>query len=96
MVFKLFKSLRIGGDDPKVAKKNQRDKEVDYRGFTIIPNPSKSSGGWTTEGDIEREIDSEVHIEHFIRAETHTELEQAVSHTITKAKRIIDEKSDLA
>ena len=36
-------------------------------------------------------VDGEVRSEHFIRAETHTDPEQAISHTITKAKRIVDE-----
>jgi hypothetical protein len=89
MIFKLIKNQFARGADSEVAS---RDRAIEYEGFTIIPAPRKTSNGWTTEGDIEREVDGEARSEHFIRAETHTDPEQAISHTITKAKRIIDEQ----
>ena len=89
MIFKFIKNQFARGADSKVAS---RDRAVEYEGCTIIPVPRKTGNGWTTEGDIEREVDGEIHSEHFIRAETHTDPEQAISHTITKAKRIIDEQ----
>ena len=89
MIFKFIKNQLTRGADSEAAS---RARAVDYEGCTIIPTPRKSANGWTTEGEIEREVDGEVRSEHFIRAETHTEQEQAISHTITKAKRIIDEQ----
>ena len=89
MIFKFIKNRFAQGADSKAAS---RDRAVNYEGCTIIPVPRKTGNGWTTEGDIEREVDGEVRSEHFIRAETHTDAEQAISHTITKAKRIIDEQ----
>ena len=89
MIFKFIKNRFAHGVDAKAAS---RDRAVNYEGCTIIPVPRKTGNGWTTEGDIEREVDGEVRSEHFIRAETHTDPEQAISHTITKAKRIIDEQ----
>ena len=88
MILKFIKNQLTRGADSKGAS---RDRAVEYEGCTIIPAPRKSANGWTTEGDIEREVDGEVRSEHFIRAETHTDPEQAISHTITKAKRIVDE-----
>ena len=88
MIFKFIKNQLTRGAD---SEAESRDRAVEYEGCTIIPAPRKSANGWTTEGDIEREVDGEVRSEHFIRAETHTDPEQAISHTITKAKRIIDE-----
>ncbi len=89
MIFKFIKNRFAHGADSKTAS---RDRAVEYEGYTIIPAPRKTGNGWTTEGDIEREVNGEVRSEHFIRAETHTDTEQAISHTITKAKRIIDEQ----
>ena len=88
MIFKFIKNQLTRGADSEAAS---RDRAVKYEGCTIIPAPRKSASGWTTEGDIEREVDGEVRSEHFIRAEAHTDSEQAISHTITKAKRIVDE-----
>ena len=89
MIFKFIKNWFAHGADSKASS---RDQAVEYEGSTIVPAPRKTGNGWTTEGDIEREVDGEVRSEHFIRAETHTDPEQAISHTITKAKRIIDEQ----
>lgn len=89
MIFKFIKNRFAHGADSEVASRNRA---IEYEGCTVIPGPRKTGSGWTTEGDIEREVDGEIHSEHFIRAETHTDPEQAISHSITKAKRIIDEQ----
>ena len=88
MIFKFIKNQFARGADSQATS---RDRAVEYEGYTIIPAPRKTGNGWTTEGDIEREVNGEVRSEHFIRAETHTDPEQAISHTITKARRIVDE-----
>ena len=90
MIFKFIKNQLTRGDDSEAAA--SRDRAVQYQGCNIIPAPRKSANGWTTEGDIEWNVDDEVRSEHFIRAETHADPDQAISHTITKAKRIIDER----
>ena len=90
MIFKFIKNQLTRGADSEAAA--SRDRAVEYQDCTIVPTHRKSANGWTTEGDIERDVDGEVRSEHFIRAETHTDPEQAISHTITKAKRIIDEQ----
>ena len=90
MIFKVIKkALRRNFDALETTRRAQT---VDYQGCTIVPASRKSSNGWTTEGDIEQRVEGEVRSEHFIRAETHTDREQAISHTITKGKRIIDEQ----
>ena len=89
MIFKFIKNRFAHSADSKASS---RDRAVEYEGCTIVPVPRKTGNGWTTEGDIEREVDGDVRSEHFIRAETHTDPEQAISHSITKAKRIIDEQ----
>ena len=71
MIFKFIKNQLTRGADSEAAA--SRDRAVEYQDCTIIPTPRKSANGWTTEGDIERDVDGEVRSEHFIRAETHTD-----------------------
>lgn len=92
MVFKFLKNQLKKGEGSD-GEKGHGSQCIEYEGFTITPTPTKGAGGWTTEGDIEQTIDGETCTEHFIRAETHTDREQAISHTVSKAKRIIDERS---
>ena len=92
MVFKFLKNQLKKGEGSQ-GEKGHGSQSIEYEGFTITPTPTKSAGGWTTEGDIAQQVDGETRTEHFIRAETHTDREQAITHTITKAKRIIDERS---
>lgn len=90
MLKAIRKALSRGSGSSETAS---REHSVEYLGYTIVPAPHKGANGWTTEGDIEQERDGEIRSEHFIRAETHADLKQAISHSITKAKRIIDEQS---
>ena len=90
MIFKVIKKAL--SRDSGSSEMASREQAVEYLGCTIVPASRKSSNGWTTEGDIEQRVEGEVRSEHFIRAETHTDREQAISHTITKGKRIIDEQ----
>ena len=78
--------------DTKVNIEKTQNQAVEYQGYMIVPTPLKSGGVWSTEGDIEWSDETQSYSEHFIRAETHPEFDQAVSHTITKGKHIIDEK----
>ena len=66
----------------------------DYKGFTITPVPRPSGGQYNTAGLITREIDGEVKTHQFIRADTHAGREEAIRHSLTKAKQIIDEQGD--
>ena len=89
MVFEFIKKHFASGKEDEVT--NSRQDAVTHEGYTIVPTPKQGQGGWTTEGLIEREVDGETESSHFIRAETHMDREQAVSHTILKGQRIIDE-----
>ncbi|HTV36264.1 MAG TPA: HlyU family transcriptional regulator [Xanthobacteraceae bacterium] len=63
---------------------------VEYKGFTIRAAPYKNNGGYQTAGTIEREIGG-VRKEHrFIRADSYTSYDDAVSFTVNKARQIID------
>ena len=65
-----------------------------YKDFKIHPNPSREGGGWRTGGTISKETPEGTKTHVFIRADTHTSQEDAVSFSITKAKQIIDEQGE--
>ncbi len=67
---------------------------VYYRGYTIVATPRKVETGWTTEGDITKEIGGVLKSQHFIRIDTHSDRNDAISFSILKAKKIIDEQGD--
>ena len=90
MAFEFLKKYFASSKDDEAI--NSRQEAVTHEGHTIVPTPKQGQGGWTTEGLIEREVDGETESRHFIRAETHTVREQAVTHTILKGQRIIDEE----
>jgi hypothetical protein len=63
---------------------------VEYKGFVIRAAPYKNNGGYQTAGTIEREIGG-VRKEHrFIRADSYTSYDDAVSFTLNKARQIVD------
>ena len=90
MAFEFLKKYFASSKDDEAI--NSRQDAVTHEGHTIVPTPKNGQGGWTTEGLIEREVDGETKSHHFIRAEKHVDREQAVSYTILKGQRIIDEE----
>ena len=90
MVFEFLKKHFVSEKDS--GETDSRQHAVTHEGYTIVPTPKQDKGGWTTEGLIEREVRGETESRHFIRAETHMERDQAISHTIMKGRRIIDEE----
>ena len=93
MILKFFKNKRERSENIPDSNSNKRTGQtVEYQGITITPTPKKVVGGWTTEGNIHWKKGEDVSLEHFIRAETHVDQEQAFNQTVAKAKRIIDER----
>ncbi|MFQ6024500.1 MAG: HlyU family transcriptional regulator [Acidiferrobacterales bacterium] len=92
MVLKFLRKLVSGKHENSDPTRNQV--AVNYKGYTIIPTPQKVGAGWTTEGDISKEIDDVPKSQHFIRVDTFTDRDEAISYSIVKAKRIIDEQGD--
>ena len=90
MVFNFLK--KHFGSEKDSGGTDSRQQAVAHEGYTIVPTPKQHKDGWTTEGLIEREVDGEIESRHFIRVETHMERDQAISHTIMKGRRIIDEE----
>jgi len=68
---------------------------VDYNGYQIQPAPESREGGWNTAGVISKTIDGEQKEYRFIRVDTHSNRDDAISFSVTKAQQIIDEQGDL-
>ncbi len=68
---------------------------VEYNGYQIQPAPERRDGGWNTAGVISKTIDGEQKEHRFIRVDTHSSRDDAISFSVTKAQQIIDEQGDL-
>lgn len=67
---------------------------VEYEGFQIEPMPERRDGGWNTAGIIRKTIDGEEKEHRFIRVDTHSNLDDAIAFSVTKAQQIINEQGD--
>ena len=91
MVLKWFRGK--SGDADAGGAKPAGD-PVEYNGFTIQPAPQKTGGGWNTAGIISKEIGGEVKTHNFIRVDTHSSKDDAISFAVVKGQQIIDEQGD--
>ena len=67
---------------------------VVYNGYAIVPAPQNTGSGWSTEGIIRKEIDGVTREHKFIRADSSTSEDAAVSLIISKARMLIDQQGD--
>jgi hypothetical protein len=89
----MLKALRRlfagGGEQPTTT-----GEAVEYKGYSIIPQPRSQAGGYLTAGVIVMET-AEGRREHsFVRADTHPSLDEARQFTVMKAQRLIDEQGE--
>ena len=64
----------------------------EYNGFRITPAPREESDGFRVGARIEAEIDGEVKVHHFLRADVLRDREEAAAASLHKAKQVIDEQ----
>jgi len=90
MILKFLRKLGLGsdGDIPNEGE------AVEYNGYTIVPSPEKDGSAWRVQGSISKEVEGERQTHRFIRADTYPGRDDALSMTVSKAKRIIDEQGD--
>lgn len=86
-----LKALFAGGGSGQASRAAE---PVDYNGYEIYPAPERRDGGWNTQGIIRKIIDGEPKEHRFIRVDTHSNLDDAISFSVTKAQQIIDEQGD--
>lgn len=85
-----WKSL-FGGGGGRAAASAQ---PVEYKGFTIHPEPYLDGGQYQTAGRIEKEI-AGVRKEHrLIRADRFAGFDDAAAFTVLKARQLIDQQGD--
>jgi len=91
MINKFFKRI-FGSTDaqPQV----EASAKVTYQNFEIVPAPVKESSGWRVSGKIVKEIEGVTREHEFIRADTCSDHESAVTLTVRKARQLIDERNE--
>lgn len=84
---KLIKSLFAGS-----SAADKPTEPVEYKGLSIEAAPLNEDGKYRTAGYISGEIDGEIKRVQFIRADTNSDRQTAIDHSISKAQQIIDER----
>lgn len=84
-------SGKSGQDTDKPAAANP-DENVEYKDCLISPTPIQEGSQFRTAGTISNQSETDPRETHFIRADNHSSRDQAVEHSISKAKQIIDEQ----
>lgn len=71
----------------------QADREpIEYKGFSIFPEPMADGGKYRIAAKIEKEVGGELKSHLLIRADTLDGYEAAVEASVGKAKQMIDEQ----
>ena len=89
----LLKNLFGGGTG---TREPESADPVEYEGFTIVATPRRAGNGWSSEGRIRKEVGEETLEIHFIRADTSPSRDAAVTLSVSKARKIIDEQGERA
>ncbi|WP_404402915.1 HlyU family transcriptional regulator [Pelagibacterium halotolerans] len=85
-----LKSL-FGGGEKKPAMPKV-DAHEEYEGYTIKAVLMQAGGEYQIAGTIEKEIDGELKIYKFIRADKFTSKEDAIVATLGKGRQLIKEQ----
>lgn len=97
---KLIKSIFGGGSgsdgasDGGANTSQAVEDTEDYQGYLIEAAPIKEGGQFRTAGFIVKEVEGATKRIPFIRADNSTDKSQAVSHSLSKGRQIIDEQGD--
>ncbi len=86
---------RLFGKLPSAAKPQAPEHEpVEYKGFTIRPEPVPDGTSWRVAARIEKQIDGETKSHHLIRADLLSDPETAAAESARKARQLIDERDE--
>lgn len=89
-----LKKLFGGGDGSGAASGPKVLDEEEYQGFLIKALEMKAGGEFQLCGSVEKEIDGEVKVHKFIRADRLTSADMAASSALGKGRQIIDEQGE--
>ena len=62
-----------------------------HGGFVIHATPMREGNQFRLAGRIEKDVDGEIFVRHFIRADVFTSMDDALECTFRKARQIIDQ-----
>jgi hypothetical protein len=91
-----FLSKLFGGGD-KAAGAPAGDKELDqesYKGYLIKAVEMRAGSEYQLCGSIEKEIDGELKLYKFVRADRMSSKDDVISMALAKGRQIIDEQGD--
>lgn len=86
-----FKKL-FGGDSDKAAASPTVDGQEEFEGYVIKAILMRSGGEYQIAGTIEKEIDGELKVHKFVRADKFTDKDACVATTLSKGRQIIGEQ----
>ncbi len=87
-----FKKLFGGSNKEKAPVPPKILGEDEYKGFTIRAMQMKSGSEFQLCGEIEKEVDGEVQVKQFIRADKLSSETQVAEVALKKGRQIIDEQ----
>jgi hypothetical protein len=90
MMAGFFSKLFGGGGETETAGAEPED----YKGYEIEPRPKGQSGTYNIAGIIRRKDDPDGRVHKFIRADTFTNIEDAIHFSRIKARQMIDQQGD--
>ena len=67
---------------------------VDYKGYTIRPDPQPEGSQWLTAGTITKNFGDTVKEHRFVRSDMHGDRTSAVEFSVSKGQQIIDLEGD--
>ncbi|OED37715.1 hypothetical protein AB833_22495 [Chromatiales bacterium (ex Bugula neritina AB1)] len=85
---------RSSGNTDNAAQDADPADSTEYNGYIISPTPIAEGGQFKTAGTISMEIDGVRKETRFIRADNHSSRDQAIEHSLGKARQIIDERAN--
>ncbi|WP_051328608.1 HlyU family transcriptional regulator [Geminicoccus roseus] len=91
MLGKLMGKLFGGGSGGKAAVAAD---PVEYNGYEILADPIASGGQFNVAGTIRKSFPDGPKEHRFIRADTHGSRDDAIGHSVQKARQLIDEQGD--
>ena len=89
-----LKKLFGGGNEEKAPAAPKVLGEEEYKGFIIRAMQMKSGSEFQLCGEIEKEVDGEVRVKQFIRADKLSSETQVAEVALAKGRQIVDEQGD--
>jgi hypothetical protein len=65
-----------------------------YKGYTIRAKAMRNGSSWQLAGSVEKEIDGEMKVHEFIRADTLPDRDEMATVSLAKGRQLVDEQGD--